>query len=328
MIRISPESVRSSQIDDFPIGFVDDAAVELRKIDARRPLGGMPHAGADHRQRRAAVAGQRRPRVPGHVKGQRLGDSQQLADFTDEFVQLALLLTIGAVAVVGGQDGQHVGRIAVVAVDDFLQGRFDAQGKRLACFFAPVGQHSVTDIAFAQVDHVDERHAPGVETEHEKIARQRIFGMQGRKVGTADPPERLARQGALAGRHLPDMPAVERIAAGCDEAAPVRGLVVDGPQVAHVEHDAVCPQSSCQKPSFVTFEPFGGKLFGRQLASAHIPDEHTVGHPVVCSRTVPPRPFALPDVACETGDKIREGFVAGRARKYGLPHVSKAGHAG
>lgn len=105
MIRISPESVRSSQIDDFPIGFVDDAAVELRKIDARRPLGGMPHAGADHRQRRAAVAGQRRPRVPGHVKGQRLGDSQQLADFTDEFVQLALLLTIGAVAVVGGQTG-------------------------------------------------------------------------------------------------------------------------------------------------------------------------------------------------------------------------------
>lgn len=68
LIRISPESVRSSQIDDFPIGFVDDAAVELRKIDARRPLGGMPHAGADHRQRRAAVAGQRRPRVPGHVK--------------------------------------------------------------------------------------------------------------------------------------------------------------------------------------------------------------------------------------------------------------------
>ena len=54
--------------------------------------------------------------------------------------------------------------------------------------------------------------------------------------------KRFARQRALAGRHLPDMPAVERNAAGCDEAAPVCGLVVDGPQVAHVEHDAVCPQ--------------------------------------------------------------------------------------
>lgn len=95
-----------------------------------------------------------------------------------------------------------------------------------------------------------------------------------------------------------------------------------------MEYDGIGPEPPRQEPPLVTFEPFGGELFRRQLASARIPDEHTVGHPVVCSRTVPPRPFALPDVACETGDKIREGFVAGRARKYGLPHVVKAGHAG
>ena len=118
------------------------------------------------------------------------------------------------------------------------------------------------------------------------------------------------------------------IAARSGEKPLFDGPVVNGPQGAHVEYDGIGPETPRQKPPLVMFEPFGGELFRRQLASAHIPDEHTVGHPVVCSRTVPPRPFALPDVACETGDKIREGFVAGRARKYGLPHVSKAGHAG
>lgn len=115
------------------------------------------------------------------------------------------------------------------------------------------------------------------------------------------------------------MPAVERIAAGCDETAPVRGLVVDGPQVAHVEHDAVCPQSSCQKPSFVTFEPFGGKLFGQQFAAVHVFDEHAVCRQVVCGGTVSSRLFALGDVECEAGHEIGGVLLRGCPVNAGRP---------
>ena len=149
-----------------------------------------------------------------HIECQRFGNFQHRADLPDEFVQFALLLTVGAVAVAACEHGQYIRRIAVVAVDDALQGRFDAQRERLAGLLALIRQYAVADVAFLQIDHVHERHAAGVEAEHEEVARQRIFGMQFRQVGVADPPERFARQRALAGRHLPDMPAAERVAVG------------------------------------------------------------------------------------------------------------------
>ena len=49
------------QIDNFAIGPVDDIVIELREVDARRPLGRMSHPGADHRERCAAVTGQSGP---------------------------------------------------------------------------------------------------------------------------------------------------------------------------------------------------------------------------------------------------------------------------
>ena len=49
------------QIDDFAIGPVDDIVIELREVDARRPLGRMSHPGADHRERCAAISGQSCP---------------------------------------------------------------------------------------------------------------------------------------------------------------------------------------------------------------------------------------------------------------------------
>ena len=51
-------------------------------------------------------------------------------------------------------------------------GGLDAQGEHLPGFLAFIGQHTVADVAFPQVDHVHERHSPGVKTEHEKVAGQ------------------------------------------------------------------------------------------------------------------------------------------------------------
>lgn len=146
------------------------------------------------------------------------------------------------------------------------------------------------------------------------MKRSRASAYLGCKAERSAPPIRRSvsrGRARLRVAHLFDEPAAKRIAARSGEKPLFDGPVVNGPQGAHVEYDGIGPETPRQKPPLVMFEPFGGELFRRQLASAHIPDEHTVGHPVVCGRTVPPRPFALPDVARETGDKIREGFGCG-----------------
>ena len=253
--------------------------------------------------------------MPGHIKCQRFGDFQQFADFTDKLIQFALLLAVGAVTVVPVQHGQHIQRVAIVSVDDLLQGRLDAQGEHLPGFLAFIGQHTVADIAFPQVDHVHERHSPGVKTEHEKVAGQRIFGVHGRQVGIVDSPEGLTRQGALAGGHLLDAFSVKGIAGSRGEKPAFDRPVVNGAQVSQVKYDGIGPQAPGQEPSFVTFEPFGRELLGIQFTATQIPGKHAVCHLVICSRTDPSRSLILRDVERETGHEIRACLVAGSPRE-------------
>ena len=161
------------------------------------------------------------------------------------------------------------------------------------------------------------------------MKRSRASAYLGCKAERSASPIRrsLARQSAFAGRHLSDEPAAKGIAARSGEKPLFDGPVVNGPQGTHVEYDGIGPEAPRQEPPLVTFEPFGGELFRRQLAPARIADEHTVCHPVVCGRTVSSRLFTLLDVECEAGDEIRTGFVTGPAREYRLSHVGKAGHA-
>ena len=125
--------------------------------------------------------------VSGVPQSQRFRDIEQDSDFSDKFIQLALLLAVISVAVVFCQYGEYIGRSIAITVDDVLQLRLDAHREHLPRFVACIGQYAVMDVAVAQVDHIYERHAAGEETEHEDVACEGVLGMQRREVGRAYP---------------------------------------------------------------------------------------------------------------------------------------------
>ena len=112
---------------------------------------------------------------------------EQDSDFSDKFIQLALLLAVIVIAVVFCQYGEYIGRSIAITVDDVLQLRLDAHREHLPRFVACIGQYAVMDVAAAQIYHIYERHAAGEETEHEDVACEGVLGMQRREVGRAYP---------------------------------------------------------------------------------------------------------------------------------------------
>ena len=115
------------------------------------------------------------------IECQRFRDIEQDSDFSDKFIQLALLLAVIVIAVVFCQYGEYIGRSIAITVDDVLQLRLDAHREHLPRFVACIGQYAVMDVAVAQVDHIYERHAAGEETEHEDVACEGVLGMQRRE---------------------------------------------------------------------------------------------------------------------------------------------------
>ena len=88
--------------------------VELCEIDARRPFGRVSHPGADHRERCAAITGQSCPCVSCDIECLRFRDIEQDSDFSDKFIQLALLLAVIVIAVVFCQYGEYIRRSIAV----------------------------------------------------------------------------------------------------------------------------------------------------------------------------------------------------------------------
>ena len=74
------------------------------------------------------------------IECQRFRDIEQDSDFSDKFIQLALLLAVISVAVVFCQYGEYIGRSIAITVDDVLQLRLDAHREHLHRFVAFIGQ--------------------------------------------------------------------------------------------------------------------------------------------------------------------------------------------
>ena len=135
-------------------------------------FGVVAHAFADDGEGDALALGDAGPGVAGHVEGERNLQSGQPCDF----LQLTVRAGDGVpvlVPVVGvGEDGQQIGigGRGGVFVDEVLHACFPFDAQLLAGFVPAVDENVVLQIFLAQVGHVDERHAAGVERKEEDVA--------------------------------------------------------------------------------------------------------------------------------------------------------------
>ena len=97
-------------------------------------------------------------------------------------------------------------------------------------------EHAVTEVALAEVGHVDKRHAAGVEAQHEQIAGKCQAGLVG-EVELTDLADHLLTDSAFHRLRLGRMGLAEGVLLG-DESF-VDGLVVKGLQALQVEGNGV-----------------------------------------------------------------------------------------
>lgn len=339
--RPYPSALPLQQADDGTVGRVDDRIFQHRQVDLSRALGRMPQAGADDREGHVAVAGHRGPAVARRVGGEPAVVGQQareLAQLAVVAAQRRLVLAVGGQRLGLREDGKDVGGLArclCIAVDQLADPGLDADAERLARLAAHVADRAVAHVRLAQEGDVDEGHAARAITEEEQIARQRqrtiarqIEAAQLREQQTVDGP--LAR--AVHARVDPLERAVLR-----GEPQP-HGLVVDGPEVAHVERAGVARDAPRREVGLILTHQLLGELLEGQLGAREELREAADRALVVLRRAEAPAASERLDLRAHEGrqraavrgraeepDHLPEGEPPPRALQ--LPHdPADAGH--
>ena len=206
----------------------------------------MAETVADHRQGNVAVAGRRSPGVPRHVHAQRLLGSGHLPHGLEVPVDLMAREDV-LPALVGmrvGDYGQQVAglRPQGIFVEQLLHAGLPAHAEQLSGLAPTVFEHAVAEVAAAQVGHVHEGHAAGVEGEQEHVAREIERGAldEGEPADTAEQRHgnRPFPGSAYAGVDGPEGIFLLRESA-------VDRPVVDSAQYAHVEGCGVGAEAAC-----------------------------------------------------------------------------------
>ena len=280
---------------DLPVCLIDGRVVERGEIDARGALAVVPHRFADDGQRHVAALGYARPAVARDVGAERDGRFDAAADDlearVDEVDGVEVLPSPPAAR--RRDDGQQIGRAGRgVAVDDVLHGLLPLDEQLLVGLLPAIGEDAVAQVLLLEVGHVDERHPPRVEAEHEEVAGLPQRRLR-RQVECLDAADDDGRDGTLGSPAYAGVDVAERCAVGGQPA--LHGAVVDGTQVAHIKGRGVgdhpCPPQvglvGCHHPAV-------------HLAHRHVAPPATEAHEAVDRRRVglrqPLAPYA-PQVA-------------------------------
>ncbi len=219
------------------------------------------------------------------------GEARFEAEHVGQHLQTAIViverdgvLTIGRLGHRAPQYRKDIGSIARtvgISVHDGFHARFQADGEPLSRLAPLVTYNPVADIALAKIGHVDERHAAGIEAEHEQIARylQRLRTarveahearyhrlVDGAFAGTVD-----ARVDITKGKGLLDQPPADR-------------HVVHGPQDAHIERYRVAHHAPTEQIQVIPLHDLVGKCAQRQIDAVQIGCEALRSIAVVAGR--------------------------------------------
>ena len=163
-------------------------------------------------------------------------DGLQVAVDTHELVAVLPAPCIARLA----DEGEQIGRVGGVPGDDggHLGLHLDHQG--LSRLLAPIDDVAVYHVALAQVGHVYETHAAGVETEEGHVAGKTECGT-GLERQLPDAPDVVYADGALGGLVYPGVDLAKGLVVGGQPL--LYGGVVGRAQVAHIERGGVAEQS-------------------------------------------------------------------------------------
>lgn len=191
-----------------------------------------------------------------------------------DFQQLVLVLAAFG-AVFFPDDGEQVlGGIGLPFVQDVLHLAGPLHGEQLSRLLPAVGDVTVEQVLFAEIGHVDKRHAPHAETEDEHVARKVEAGEGGKvelletlDLGEGDAPLDRLVYAAI------DVP--EGMAVGGKPTG--NGHPIVGAEDAHVERGGVARQAAPEQGGFVKLQKVGVHLVEREVHALPEADEAVEG---------------------------------------------------
>ncbi len=231
-------TVQSLQgIEDGTVGIVDGGSIQRGQVNQSRFLTVVPHRLAYDGKRDVLAFGNACPCVAGNVGGEGYGQAEHLSEclqVTVHVVEHCLVLP-SPVALHAPYDGQEVWRAcgaAGILTHYILHGPLPLDTEQLPRLPPAVGKYTVLQVAFPEIRHIDERHASGVEREHEQVAGE-VEGSLCREVEVSEAADNLEWDGTFDGLVHPRVDMLERIALPRQRL--LHGAVVDGTQSAHIK---------------------------------------------------------------------------------------------
>lgn len=216
------------------------------------------------------------------------------------------------------QDGQQVGRIGWVAIEDVSHEWFHLDRYALSCLSAHIGDGAAFQVGLAEKCHVDEGDAAGTETEEEEVAEkhepfdvlsgflacsflsvvcQLCFDIQMVEAGDS-----IGRQGAFVGFCHTPIGADEGVVSG----KPVsHRLVPYGTQGAKIAGGGVAADALRPQPSFkVGYQSLSHLCEGDVLLAdaVQVVCESSAGAGVVSRRAETSQFFHVADLGCGIGE--------------------------
>ena len=158
--------------DNFLVCLVHLIDIYAGEVDLRSMLGIMAQTLADDMERNVALARCACPGVTGDIHGQGDGETDGFAYLFQVVVnvmksRVVLLADVGFLC----DDGEEaVAFLLVIAVNNRLHLLAPLHGYPLPCLATLIGEDSIPDVISFEFSNVYERHATGVEAEHEDVA--------------------------------------------------------------------------------------------------------------------------------------------------------------
>ena len=158
--------------DDFIVCLVHLVHVDAGQVYLRSMLGIMAQTLADDMERNIALTRCACPGVTGDIHGQGDGEADGFANPFQVVVdvmksRVVLLADVGFLR----DDGEEaVTTLLMIAVNDCLHFLAPLHGYPLPCLAALIREDSVPDVISFEFGNIYERHAAGVEAEHEDVS--------------------------------------------------------------------------------------------------------------------------------------------------------------
>ena len=271
----------------------------------------MTHCLADGGDVHMLVFGDAGPRMTRHIRGHRELESEgsaHLLEFPIHPMQTVRIVQTSFRLIVGRLENrkQIVRMGSAVFIDQFLHTGHPADLQRISGLLAGIDQVAMLQVRFLQMCDVDERHPPRIDAEEEEVA--------GKLLGRLGWQWLLLQLLHLRSRQCPfrrfvnaGIDALERMSLFAKPL--IDRLIVEGPQVAHVEGGRVAAKRLLQHPGLILLQQRPVQPFEREGAVAE-ETLQTVQRGLVFGgqRALAGRSFLL-DGAHDEGEEIVRLFV-------------------